>query len=98
MGISENINRHPIFNVKINNSGIIKPFEKTFSITRRQKLKKLFFFDGSLYISTTEKLLKSKSFYHDRTLGYKTDKWKSIEIDDIVDFLIAETLFKNKKK
>lgn len=98
VGISENINRHPIFNVKINNSGIIKPFEKTFSTTRRQKLKKLFFFDGSLYISTTEKLLKSKSFYHDRTLGYKTDKWKSIEIDDIVDFLIAETLFKNKNK
>ena len=98
VGISENVNRHPVFNVKVNNNGIIKPFEKNFSSTRRQKLKKLFFFDGSLYISTAEKLLKSKSFYHNRTLGFKTDKWKSIEIDDIIDFLVAETLFKNKNK
>jgi CMP-N,N'-diacetyllegionaminic acid synthase len=98
VGISENVNRHPSFNIKVNHKGIIQPLEKKFSIVRRQRLKKLFFFDGSLYISTVEKLLESRSFYHNRTLGYKTDKWKSIEIDDIVDFLIAETLLKNKNK
>ncbi len=97
VGVSENINKHPSFNVKINNKGIIKPFQKKFLILRRQNLEKLYFYDGSLYISKTRKLIENKGFYHNRTLAYKTQKWKSIEIDDIVDFIIAETLFKNKK-
>jgi len=31
-------------------------------------------------------------------LAFITEKWKSIEIDDIIDFVAAEALFKNKKK
>ena len=98
VGISQNINRHPIYNVKVKPNGTIRPYKKKFFTLRRQNLEKLYFFDGSLYISKIDKLIKSKTFYHNRTLGFITQKWKSIEVDDIADFIIAETIFKNRKK
>ena len=98
VGVSENINRHPIYNFKIKQNGIIKPHINKFSTVRRQKLEKLYFLDGSLYISKIDKLIKDKTFYHNRTLGFITKKWKSIEVDDIADFIIAESIFKNKRK
>ena len=98
VGVSENINHHPSYNVRLNKLGMIKPYQKKFRILRRQEIKKLFFYDGSLYISKTDKLIEKKSFYQSRTLAFHTEKWKSIEIDDIIDFITAEALFKNKKK
>jgi len=98
VGVSENINHHPSFNVKVNKLGFIKPLGKKLLNKRRQNISKLFFYDGSLYISKTNNLVKNKSFYQSRTLAFITEKWKSIEIDDIIDFVSAEALFKNKKK
>ena len=98
VGVSENINRHPIYNFKIKQNGKIKPYKKRFSTARRQELEKLYFLDGSLYISKIDKLIKDKTFYHNRTLGFITKKWKSIEVDDITDFIIAESIFKNRRK
>ena len=62
MGISENVNRHPIFNVKINNSGIIKPFEKTFGTTRRQKIKKTILFRWKFIYFNYRKIIKIQKF------------------------------------
>ena len=38
-----------------------------------------------------------KSFYHNKTVAYKVDKWKSLEIDDIEDFNLAKYYIKAKK-
>ena len=98
VGVSENIAHHPSFNVMVNKSGFIKPIKTKIHNLRRQNITKLFFYDGSIYISKTKKLVEKKTFYHSKTLAFITKKWKSIEIDDIVDFVAAEALFKNKKK
>ena len=98
VGVSQNINKHPINNVRVNSRGHIKPYQKKLTFVRRQNLDKLYYFDGSLYVSKTHTLIKKKSFYHNRTLGFVTPKWKSIEIDDLTDFIAAEAIFKNKKK
>ena len=63
----------------------------------RQKLNESFYPDGSIYITTKESFLKKKTFYHNKTIGYILPKWKSIEIDDELDLILAKTIFKNKK-
>jgi N-acylneuraminate cytidylyltransferase/CMP-N,N'-diacetyllegionaminic acid synthase len=97
VGISQVKEVHPDYLVRLNTNGLIRPYASTgFSETlRRQDLEPLYFFDGSLYISKTDVYIKKNSFYHDRTFGYEMPRWKSYEIDDYYDFLIAETIAKN---
>ena len=64
-------------------------------VFRRQEIEELFFFEGSIYVSDIEVLLKEKGFYHDRTLPFVVPRWKSLEIDEIIDLLTAETVLKN---
>ena len=63
-----------------------------------QEIEDLYFFDGSLYISALNALLKKKGFLHSRTLSYKVPKWKALEIDDFVDLLYAEKTIASLKK
>ena len=95
VSVAENVNKHPSFSVKINKDKIIKPYLKKFMTIRRQKILKIYFFDGSLYISKINTLLEKKTFNHHKTLAYIVDKWKSIEIDDIIDLISAEAIMKN---
>ena len=95
VSVAENVNKHPSFSVKINKDKIIKPYLKKFMTIRRQKILKIYFFDGSLYISKINTLLEKKTFNHHKTLAYIVDKWKSIEIDDIIDLISAEAILKN---
>lgn len=64
----------------------------------RQQLKAAYFPEGSFYISNAEHLKKSKTFYHHRTLVQCVERWQAPEIDDIIDFKLVETLFKEKQK
>lgn len=98
VSIAENIDCHPVFNINLNNNGIIKPYLKKLDSPRRQDLSKLFFYCGNIYISKINPLLKSKSFYQkDKTIGFKSNKWQSLEIDDIYDFIYVESVMKYKK-
>ena len=96
VGISKIVNNHPDFNIKINNKSIIKFATK--KIKRRQEISNLYFLDGSLYVSKISSLVKHRSFYQNKTIGFLTPKWKSFEIDDYVDFLTISTIMKNRKK
>lgn len=99
VGISKVINAHPIFDVTVDEKGLIAPFiTKSFSTPRRQEINDLYFFDGSLYISDVNSLLLKKTFYHERTLGFITPKWKSLEIDDLVDFVCIEAIIRNRHR
>lgn len=62
---------------------------------RRQNLKKFFFIDGSLYLSSVKSLFKNNSFISNRTLPFVMPKHKSFEIDDKIDLLIYQTLLNN---
>jgi len=96
VGVSEVVDAHPVFDVRINNTGLIEPYAlKNFALFRRQEIETLYFFEGSVYVSDIQVLLKEKSFYHDRTLPFVVPRWKSLEIDEIIDLLTAETVLKN---
>jgi CMP-N,N'-diacetyllegionaminic acid synthase len=98
VGVSKNTNNHPSFLTKIKKNGNIKPYLKNVEAIRRQSLSPLYFFDGSLYISKVDTILKKKTFYHDKTLPYITEKYKSFEVDDMIDYVCIEAILKNKKK
>jgi CMP-N-acetylneuraminic acid synthetase len=95
VGASENIKFHPDFNFKIKKNKLIN-FKKNIYSKRRQELSKVYFFDGSLYISKVSSIYKKKTFYHKKTLTYETPKWKSFEIDDQIDLIILNSIMKYK--
>ena len=92
-------NVHPQFMYEIQNDNFIKRFAKKLKkVTLHSESKKLFFLDGSIYISKIKSLYKRKSFYHEKTLPFILPKWKSYEIDDFIDFKIIEMIMKLKIK
>ncbi|HTL83229.1 MAG TPA: acylneuraminate cytidylyltransferase family protein [Bacteroidia bacterium] len=98
VGICKTESAHPAFLARMNKNNFITPYEgDSFVFKRRQEIDDVFFFEGSLYISKVPSLLKRKTFYHEKTLGYEMPKWKSFEVDDLVDFLIIERLMKAKE-
>lgn len=98
VGICRIENVHPDFLMYKDQKNFIKPYGKNeFVFKRRQDLDNLYFFEGSLYISYIKALVNKRSFYHEKTLGYEVPKYKSFEVDDIVDFKIIEALMAAKK-
>lgn len=88
---------HPEYSVKKANKGIIEPaFSDDFdSLRRRQEIETLFFLEGTLYASDVEALKETKTFYHSKTMGYEVPRWKSFEIDELVDFICIEAILSN---
>ncbi len=96
VGVSLSEVSHPDFLVNLKNGflNFINENQKS-SVIRRQDLEDLYFYDGTLYISEVDKYLE-KEFYHEKTLGYVTPKWKSLEIDDMYDFIMVEAIMQYK--
>ena len=96
VGVSKVEASHPVFDVSINDNGLIQPFiGESFKLFRRQDIEELFFFEGSVYVSDIQILLKEKSFYHNRTLPFVMPRWKSLEVDEMIDLLTAEVIINN---
>lgn len=85
---------HPEYDVRCGPNGIISPYlaPDFKSLRRRQDVEALYFLEGSLYISRVEAFYRYKTFYHDRTLGYEMPRWKSMEVDDIFDFIMVQAV------
>ena len=60
----------------------------------RQQLPKSYTINGAIYISKT-KLLNNLDMYGDKGFVYIMDKANSVDIDDKIDFLIAEQMLKS---
>lgn len=90
---------HPCFMYKLDANQKMIPYSTNQPTNlRRQDIEPLFFLEGSIYASWVHTFKKEKSFYHDKTVAYQVEKWKSFEIDDIYDFVIVEALLKNKSR
>ena len=90
---------NPAFDAWINGKNFLRPYERGFARSlRRQDLKDLYYFEGSLYVSYTQDLRQRESFYHNKTLPYIVPKWQAFEVDDIVDFICVEAMMRNLSK
>ncbi len=97
VGISKTEDQNPAFLIKKNDRGFIVGYEdKQMEVKRRQDINDVYFFEGSVYISDVRVLMSKKTFYHDRTIGYEVPKYKSLEIDDIDDFIMVEAIMNHK--
>lgn len=88
---------HPAFMYRRDERGRLQPFlERQPTGLRRQEIEALYFLEGTVYVSRIEALRSRRSFYHEQTASYEVPKWKSLEIDDMDDFLMVEALLKHR--
>lgn len=63
---------------------------------RRQDLPEYYKLNGAIYLAETEKFLLNKTIYKGKILGYIMSKENSIDIDDEIDFNLAEIYLKKR--
>ena len=64
--------------------------------TRSQDLPKYYRLNGAIYICKTDKLLQNESFFlKENIYAYKMNKKDSVDIDEEIDFIIAEKLMQH---
>ena len=65
---------------------------------RSQDLEKYYRLNGAIYICKTELLLKEKSFFlKENIFAYIMDRKSSVDIDEEIDFKMAEFFLKQSK-
>lgn len=98
IGVSLMETQHPAFSVKRNSEGFIAPLSggSFQSMPRRQDLEPLYALDGSLYLSSVEAIYSEKTFCHNKTIGMVFERYKSLEVDDLLDFVCVEAILKHR--
>lgn len=71
-------------------------FLKKIGNKNRQQLEKYYRINGAVYIANTEYFRKYKDFYYENSYAYIMPRENSIDIDEEIDFKIAEFLMKEK--
>lgn len=64
------------------------------SDTPRQELPAYYRMNGAIYIVNTEFLFSEKPIYGERSFAYIMDQKRSMDIDNELDFLVAETILR----
>lgn len=85
---------HPSFAVAMAADGKIAPVAGGgfADLPRRQDLPAVYRLEGSLYASEVMAFRTIRSFCHARTIGYLVPRYKSLEVDDLVDFVCIEAI------
>ena len=97
VGIGKTEDQNPEFLVSKNKNGFISGYKnKNMKVLRRQDISDVYFFEGSIYVSDVETYLERKTFYHQDTLGFEFPKFKSLEMDDMDDYIMIEAIMKHK--
>ncbi|MBB6714603.1 cytidylyltransferase domain-containing protein [Clostridium gasigenes] len=76
----------------------LEGFLKKSDNKRRQELDTYYRINGAIYIIETNEYLINKNFYGERSRAYIMDNKDSIDIDNDLDFKIAELLLKDNNK
>ena len=94
VGVTAMVSTHPAFAVRLDGQGLMQPYAAPSfgQLPRRQDTEPLYSLDGSLYISSVAAARRERAFCHQRTLPYVTPRWKSFEVDDLVDFVCIEAI------
>lgn len=80
---------NPILVRKMNENGKLSPILKENSTIRRQDMEEYFHVNGSIYIYLVENISEETSF-NDGEVAYVMEAEHSVDIDENVDFAVAE--------
>ncbi len=98
VGISRTEAQNPAFLVGLSENNFLLGLDQSeIKPVRRQEIKDVYFLEGSIYVSDTKTLIARRTFCHQETLGCIFPKWKSLEVDDLEDLIMAEALMLHKK-
>lgn len=87
----------PLWANTLNEEKRMDSFLKGIAVNRnRQELETYYRINGALYIANVEYFKRYQDFYYKDSYAYIMEKENSIDIDDELDFKIAEYLIKNK--
>lgn len=90
---------HPLWWYRmIDDTGYLKDlmeYDKN-RLYRRQDFPGLYCLNGAIYIIKTQKLYEHKNFQTGKTLAYVMDRISAMDIDNEMDFMIAEFIMKNQ--
>lgn len=96
LGITKS-SRSPYFNMVHNSNGVIKKIIDGEEVIRRQDSPICFDITTTGYVCNPNYILNNSNLFSGKIGGYELPKDRSIDIDDDVDFHIAEALFKNNE-
>ena len=88
------VDHSPLLCNKLPKDNSLNGFINVDKVGRRQDMKTFYRINGAIYIQKTEALMKRETLYGEKSYAYIMDKLHSIDIDDQIDFLIAETIMK----
>ncbi len=84
---------HPYWSNVLPADGCMKDFIKPEVINkRRQELSPFYRLNGAIYLAYCHYLKQEKSFFGDKTFAYIMPRERSIDIDEEIDFILAEIL------
>lgn len=84
---------HPLYwYFKIENDDLKPLFGDEYLKMRRQDLPDVYRPNGAIYITTVKNLYKNNGFYCDKSVPYIMPPERSIDIDEEIDFKLAELL------
>ena len=84
---------HPLWANTLPADGSMRSFiREEIKGKNRQQLPQYYRLNGAIYISTIEALTKHKSFIHDKTIAFQMPIERSVDIDNEIDFKLAEIL------
>jgi CMP-N-acetylneuraminic acid synthetase len=84
----------PYWSFKIEEGYLKSLFDKRYLRMRRQDLEKVYIPNGAIFISRVQTLYKYKSFYCNHIIPYIMPIERSVDIDNELDFMLAELLMK----
>ena len=86
----------PVFSKQLGVERRLDGFLDNISKVRRQDMNPYYRLNGAIYIVKVEYFMRYKNFYKENSFAYIMEKSKSIDIDDELDFKIAEFLMDKK--
>lgn len=90
--------KSPYWMYKMDNNNLISPLIETKNIFHnRQSLPDIYALNGAVYVAKIEFLIEQKTFISNKTSGYIMPKERSIDIDEELDFIIAESIANSKQ-
>lgn len=89
---------HPTqWNMSLSDGDDMSGFVKNIDTKRSQEQEKHYRLNGAIYICNTKTLLKEKTFFlKENIFAYKMSRENSVDIDEELDFKMAEILANNK--
>ena len=78
---------------KIKSSGVVCDYSPDFNtVINRQALEQTYIPNGAIFIFRTEILRRTRKYYTEYTYPYIMPRIRSVDIDDLLDFQLAEML------